>query len=559
MKLFKVMETAYTSFDNTVRTYLAKTFNNLGMQYTHSQIFGVIFDGIKGVMQNIMFYIEDAMTEQNVFNATRKQSVYSLAKISGFDAYYGSSSSGILIGKLMVNNGLASKTSKVYIQNHSKVINRNSGVSYSIVLPTSYYVFDVTKPLITHEFLVVQGTFLKATYVSKGNYLEIVHVKTPSLFDKQYVSVTVDGEKYNIVSCLYDMTHDSKECVISVGYDNTFDIMFGNGLYGKKLEEGQSIIIEYLSHSGTFGNILPTESTDFVFETLGYDSIGNSVDINNFMNLSMNTCISGGTNSDSIDFIRNMIGYNSRSLVLASADNFKLFFKRFSFIGYVNCWSETNSMVVIATCLKDIKPLIKEHEDYYKIDSKDLLLDNDQKTMICNTLENSKRAFAGISLEFKDPIIRKFAFICYVKVSNVYERDTVKMEIRKFLAQYFMELETETQFIAKSDIMKFLLDNITNIESLDIDIMSELGEQTYFNGYYDKNELKFINGIYEYRSIRTIYESQRYPGIDSYGNISLDSKLEVAMLHGGFKYYTDKESGNKNDFVLVDDVQIFFI
>ena len=68
-----------------------------------------------------------------------------------------------------------------------------------------------------------------------------------------------------------------------------------------------------------------------------------------------------------------------------------------------------------------------------------------------------------------------------------------------------------------------------------------------------------INGIYEYRSIRTIYESQRYPGIDSYGNISLDSKLEVAMLHGGFKYYTDKESGNKNDFVLVDDVQIFFI
>ena len=69
MKLFNLMQTAYQNFDTTVNNYLSKVMNSLGMAGTHSQIFKLIFDGIKGVMQNAMFYIEDALTEQNIFTA----------------------------------------------------------------------------------------------------------------------------------------------------------------------------------------------------------------------------------------------------------------------------------------------------------------------------------------------------------------------------------------------------------------------------------------------------------------------------------------------------------
>ena len=44
MKLFKLTETTFDNYDRTVRSYLSKTLNSLGMQYTHSNIFGVIFD-----------------------------------------------------------------------------------------------------------------------------------------------------------------------------------------------------------------------------------------------------------------------------------------------------------------------------------------------------------------------------------------------------------------------------------------------------------------------------------------------------------------------------------
>ena len=101
MKLFSIMDTAFTNFDNTVRTYLQKTFNDLGLNYTHNQIFGVVFDGMKGVMQNLMFYIEDAFTEQNIFTAQRKKSIYSLAKLSGYEPYYGASATGTIYCKLL--------------------------------------------------------------------------------------------------------------------------------------------------------------------------------------------------------------------------------------------------------------------------------------------------------------------------------------------------------------------------------------------------------------------------------------------------------------------------
>lgn len=559
MKLFNTMSTAFDNFDQTVRSYLSKTFASLGMQYSHSQIFGVIFDGIKGVMQNMMFYIEDALTEQNIFTASRKRSVYSLAKVSGYEANYGSCASGVLLCKLHINNGLVDKTTKLYIKNKSRIVNQNTGMTYTVQLPSDYYSIDVSKPLVVHELKVIQGTYHDTSYIAKGYVLETIHITTTELFDKNYIEVLVDGEPWNQVANLYDMSENSKEYIFSIGYDNTFDIQFGNGIYGKRLEEGQSISVRYLAHAGTIGNILPETNTMFVFQDYATDIIGNTVNPNEYLNLEMSTCISGGTNADSINFVRNMIGMNSRSLVLASEDNFKLFFKRFSFIGYVNCWSESNSMIVNATCLQDIsnKSNIKK---YFELDNKDLILTTEQKQMVQNTLENSKKSFAGVTLKFKDPIIRKFAIICYVKIDNTYNKDSISENIKLLLAKYFMNLMEDGQFISKSDIIKYIIDNTdNNIKAIDIDFISDLAEQTYRNGYYIKYELKYVNGTYQYMTKKQIYEKQTTPGLDSYGNISLDSKLEIPLISGNFKYYTNKESYDKKNTITIPGVQINFI
>lgn len=559
MRLFNIMDTSFEKYDDTIRRYLQKTFNNIGLEYTHHQIFSIIFDGVKGIMENMMFYIEDALTEQNIFTATRKKSVYSLAKVSGYEAYYGSAASGTLVGTLQMNNGLNSKSTKIYIKNKTKVVNRNTGVNYLILLPSNYYIFDVSKPLMSHEFKIIQGNYYRTTYIGKGYNLETVHVTSVNLFDRQYLEVKVNGETWTEVGNLYDMTENSHEYILSIGYENTFDIMFGNNIYGKGISEGDTVTIDYLTHSGTLGNVLPSSSTDFKFDEYGLDSLSNAVNINDYIKLEMKNCISGGNDSDSIEFIRSMIGSNSRSMIIVSEDNFNLFFKRFSFVGYTSCWAQPNNMYINVTCLANFKSNIKEVEDYFDISIGDMILSSDQKSMIINTLENSKKAFAGITLKFVDPVIRQFAFICYVKADNVYNKETIELYIRNTLGEYFLSIDSTKLFIAKSELISLITSNNDNIKAIDLDIISEYGETAYYNNKYVKFELINSNNVYSYAEIEEIYEDSVYPGLDGYGNISLNSKLEVPVLHGGFNYYPNKSNNDKTEVFRIPDIQVYFI
>ena len=323
MRLFDIMATSFDNFDNSVKQYLSKTFASLGYQYTHNQIFGVIFDGIKGIMQNAMFYIEDALTEQNVFTATRRKSIYSLAKISGYDPYYGSAASGSLLGHI-IRTASFENVDKVYIDNYTRLVNETTGINYIMLLNTNRYVIYANQPLLSHEFKIAQGIWRNFQYSALGEPLERISIDAAGLFDREYLKVFVNGEEWDVVSNLYDMSENSKEVILAVGYENIFDIMFGNGIYGKVPNAGDVVQIYYLSHSGKVGNIGMLDNASFKFVDNGYTSSGDTINLNDYVSLELNTVISGGTDSDTISFVRNMIGYNSRSNVIASEQNFKL-------------------------------------------------------------------------------------------------------------------------------------------------------------------------------------------------------------------------------------------
>lgn len=559
MNLFKIMQTSFDNFDNTVKSYLAKTLNSLGIEYTHSQIFGVIFNAIKGIMQNAMFYIEDAFTEQNIFTATRKKSIYSLARISGYEPYYGSTAVGTVIGTVVINNGLDNPSTKIYIQNKTPLINQETGLKYSIYLPTDYYIFDIAKPLVTHEFKVVEGTWESSSFTSRGLLMETFNITMTEEFDAEYLDVYVDGVKFNRAACFYDMTEKSQEYVLHIGFDSTLEIMFGNDINGVKLNEGQNVYVEYLIHHGSLGNIVQEAKPEFKFLNNCYDGFGNDVDANQYIKFVMNNIISGGNMPDSIGNVRKMIGYSSRNLVYATEDNFKLLLRRFSFIGQSSVWSEPNSLTVTISCLSNKHNNISSPEQYFELNEDKLLLTEYQKQMITTTINNSKKLFGGLQVLFKDPVICKYAGICYVKCNSNYNRETIKTQIKNSIANYFMSLPENVQFIAKSDLVMAVMNDVNNIDSFDIHIISELDESAYYDGYYYRQELKFVNGTYQYTPVKYIYESDVHPGLDDYGNIQLNSKMEIPIFHGGFKYYPNKDEHDYKTTITVDTLQFFFI
>ena len=561
MKLFKTIETTFKNFDDTIQAFLAKSFNNLGLQYTNTQIFGIIFNGIKNIMQNIMFYIEDAMTEQNAQTATRRTSVFSLAKVSGFEPSYGTSAGGILIAKMHLNNLINKNHNIIYINNHSLVVNKNTGIKYSIILPTNYYVLNIDNPLIEYQFKIQQGQFVKSTYAAKGNELETIHISSILAFDRNYITVTVDGEKYEEAACLYDMDEDSKNYILNIGFDNSFDIIFGNGIYGKKLMDGQVVTIEYLTHSGLLGNIKANEISEFEFDDSGVDMLGNNVNINDFLNLSINTFISGGNDADDIEFIKNMIGYNSRSLIYSSVDSMKLFLKRFSFIGYNNCFTSLKNNKIYIVALQNIPNLYENKEKYYELTDNEFLLNEDQKNMIISTLSNSNKTIAGFNIEFINPIIRKYSIILYVKIKSEYQKEIVKYNIQNVILDYFLNLSYSVKFISKSDIINLILNNDTDklIESIDLTFISEYNEMAFAEGTYEE----YINDDDFYTNNLTKhkykYNNNNNLGLDIFGNISLNTIIEIPRLCGNIKYYIDKENSNKKDGIITKPIEIYFV
>jgi hypothetical protein len=559
MKLFNLMQTAYENFDGTVNKYLSKVFSSVGYGNNYTQIFKLIYEGVKGVMQNAMFYIEDALAEQNIFTATRKKSVYSLAKISGYEPFYGCSASGTIIGKLIRGVNLENNTSKIFIKNNTVITCKESRVNYIIELKSDKYVIDLNKPLVNHEFKVIEGGYFTNYFSAKGDDFERVSIESKALFDRNYVKVFVNNVPYEICDCIYDMTEKSLECVLTVGYENSFDIIFGNDSFGKRLNEGDNVKVVWLSHTGVKGNIYSNSNNKFVFASGGFDSLGNRIDLNKFIKLSMQNCISGGLNDDSIDIIKNMVGYNSRSLVLASENNFKFFFKRFSFVGRVNCWSEENSMYMIVSCLSNVLNDANSIDEYKRIKTKDLFLNYEQKEQIITTLSNSNKTFAGVSLKFIDPIIRRYSIICFVKIDDIYNKENIKTNIEETLIQYFINLPDGIQRIYKSDLIMKVLNNCSNVESFDLMFVSELAEQTFKDGYFEKPQLKLANNTFHESKVKVFYEKDSTPGIDEYGNIELYSKREIPILQGGFKYYPNKDANDTNTSVSIETIQYIFI
>ena len=565
MRLFDVVATKFENFDDTMRSYLQKALASIGVNYKSSQIFGVLLNGIKGVMQNVMFYIEDAFTEQNVFTAVRKKSIFNLAKISGYTPYYGSAAVGtavisVIAGSEAVYSSGTNRVSKLYISDGLQLRDTNTGLVYTISMPVDEYVVDVAKPLVQHEFKIIEGTYYYSQYTAAGYLFETFDVGVNGLWDDNYMQVTVNGEEYTRVASIYEASAGDNVYVLRNGYDSLFSVSFGNGTYGKCLNEGDTVRVKYLKHNGTSGNVALDNmySGRFMFDTMVSDARGNYVNAANYLNIEINNSISGGADADTIREVKNAIGAESRSLVYVTPENFALFMKRFPFVGWTCVVTKPNSLSVTGMCLKNTDNIITDTSDYYNITKEDLLLTDTEKEMMLTSLENSGKLFAGIQFSLEDPVVREFAAVCYVKLANdTVNRDAATERIRNVFADYFMSINKSKLYIPKTAIIVKIMDSCSDIiESVDFDFISETNESAYKNGYYTRYRQDKDGSFY---TVSAAYEPGGTVFIDDFGNIQLDSELETALLHGGFKYYPDKNGASADSVTLPHGVQVYFI
>lgn len=544
MRLFSLLDTQYSKYSQKVQSYLSKMLSGYSTQYGSNTIFGQIINVVGNAIQNVMLYIEDALVEQNKYTAQRKKSIYGLAAMSGYMPSFGKASTCIIKINFVPNNEGAFN---VILNNRETLTCTQNGLQYNVILPQEAMVLSIVKDNSPKYLTVVQGSFETQKFVATGGKYYTQNFKFIGNLDTDYISVKINNEEWTYADSVYDMVSDGKQFTLKPSVTGGIDIVFGNDVHGRALKVNDTIDVTYLIHDGENGNLNPEIETYFVFnEQLSDTSTGEYYDGNTLFNITFAETdpVTTGSNSETLQHVSEMIGLNSRSLVLATPNNYKALIGKFGFCGYNRTWSDPNSMVVNSLIIKNFKTNIANGTDYFNLTEKDFILTDNQKNSIYNYIETSGSQLAAVKYNIFDPILCKYAMYVYIKLKSAkYNKELIKNQIRQLIGDFFTDVQSDL-FIPKSDIVHLIKSNIEGVDGVDIYMLSQKNEEAIIKEQYteDSYEINQLTGTY----IKTTKNVKLYPGenpnlgLDIHGNIYLKSDAEFPVLMGNWKYYNNE-------------------
>lgn len=272
---------------------------------------------IVAFVSDVLFYYFDVQATQSYLQtATVRSAVEDIAKQFGFIPATASSASG---------NAIFTVTAPVTIPRGFKVQATNG---------IEYYLTNAIVAGGAGEFTgtVLQGSTLQDAFVASGLQNEEFNISgvdvirdltntNPADISPQ---VTVNGNSYTLVSSFIKHNGTDTAAVIdSLGNvqggggrvftlnkrpDGTQYIKFGDGIFGRKLDPSDSILVTYRTGGGSAGNIPKNTLVSLVSSLSGVTAVNNTGDF------------SGGADEQSIEQLRELIPASLRTLDRAVAE-----------------------------------------------------------------------------------------------------------------------------------------------------------------------------------------------------------------------------------------------
>ena len=115
---------------------------------------------------------------------------------------------------------------------------------------------------------VLEGTFLTNQFIVDGSLNQRFILDNGSIDSSSivvYVKGSADpglGKQFKLVDNIINVTSTSETYLIQEVQDERYELLFGDGIFGKKLENGAVITVQYVVTGGVEGNVhqyLPTQ------------------------------------------------------------------------------------------------------------------------------------------------------------------------------------------------------------------------------------------------------------------------------------------------------------
>lgn len=539
------------------KTYIGRLYGRLGDMFTTASPFSQILEVLSEISELLFFYVEDATVEQNILTAQHPESIYGLARLTGHDAFRGSSAIGEIAIRLNTSSANDISGDALIIPANTIIKSNSNGIPYT--LRTNSDLFRIEKSNSNYIFIpIIQGVLESQTVTGTGLELQSFNIITKQT-DHDNITVTVNGEKWEKFDSIYDMKANSKGYLIKTGISNGLDLYFGNGSFGMIPPTGSTIKIEYFISRGSTGNLNHSKDLTFKFQSEGFDSMGNSHNLNDVLEFKCTVAPIMGADPEDLAMTKLIAPLASKSFVLATPDHYEYFLSRYGMFSYLDAYNSTDDgyldddNVIYLFMLPDTKRKLTKNQDYFSLPVDEFFFSQDEKNGIYNVLEKSGQQMVTTEVKIVDPIVKKFRIDVKVRYFENYSKPDLFNLIRSKISEYLMNI-TRRDRLPKSDLIA-ILESIEGIDSVNIRFVSQKEEEARANGYYTVETVTVTpstptletigNGQQKYvffkRTVNTttvnIAPNDPLPesviGLDSFGDIIL-GKNEVALFRGGW-------------------------
>lgn len=537
--------------------YLSQYFQKAKTYYSRKSIFGQVINYIKDLSNLIMYYVHKSTTENNIITAQNDVSLAHFAELSGHNIVRYISSKGSVRFHLLPNT-VSEIGNTLIVRKYAELKCEANSLTYLVDIADEHKIISLSK----NDFVlpVIEGKIKEFSFVSDGTPIQTIHLEETENIEMYEVKVFVNEESWEQVAGLTEMTYQSKSWFIKTGFINAIDIIFGDGIRGAIPPRGVNIRIQYIISNGEYGNL--PEGNEVVFKPLSGFYDGNSVEVElvEYATITKEAGFILGSYGDSKQVLRNIIGFNDRTLVLASDKNYEALISQFSTLSRVHVWSAPDNLVIKnLLVLPNLENRLSNSKDYLYLDEKALFLTQSQKDALVSYIETSNKSYAALEIRFVEPTVRKYAINVYLDAGTELQqtlRDRVEDTcISVFIKNTFDKLKINTNLnIVKADIIKALREALPGANSIAVNIISEANEEAKINGFYYERE----NLVLKSTTKKVTVDPEIDPciGLSENNDVISDWLDIVPLLRGGFKIF-DKTITDNNYPVLQEAVNVY--
>ena len=536
--------------------YLQRTYDQAIETFTPASPFGQVLTVVANLGELIFFYIESIATESNIARARNIESIYGLSRLTGHDPTRGISSRGIIGLRLNTSASTLLNGDYVQIMNGSSLEISQNNLTYFLKFNSDFIRLDkTTKDFVNVE--IIQGEKDEQSFTGSGLPLQSYNLITKDPTDQFLVDIFVDGELWKLVDSIYDMNPGEKAAMVKTSITGGLSIFFGTTQFGIAPALGSRIRVTYIKTRGASGNI-GGKQIDMKFSDPGTDPSGEEVDLNEILSMNITRNPMFGSDSEDPAFTRLIAPYASNSFVLANPNNYIYYLSKYDFWSFIDAYNTKNDEyldddnIIYLFLIPDVRKKLTSDIDYFSIPEVEFSMTDAEKEMTYEILNKSGRQVVTAETRIVDPIIKKYALNVVIRWFENYDKDAIRIEIRKNLDEYFLNVNRRDR-IPRSDIIS-IIENVDGIDSVNVFFISEENENAIKNGYYEIP----VYGTDPITDQRVLIENKKIVlkkgedpqlGLDIFGDVVIENN-DLAIIRGGWEdsngtYYEPIPEANK--------------